>query len=156
MSRKMVVALATTHQLQAQGHPSNPKLGAAINLIRDKHPFGVITEEWFGDHPSFASTLATPTLKWVNVGTPRHTQYQTWSRGLNCEPMDHDTSKPMLPEYGPVEVQERREAFMASRIIEAMTSYNCGLFIVGLAHLHSMLTKLQCGDLDVKGFSWLE
>jgi hypothetical protein len=156
MQNKLVVALATFHQLQKNGHPTNARFRSALELVRSSHPFEVITEEWWYEtEPSFASTLQTLTLKWENVGTPDEPQFETWRRGLNCHPMDHVQSKPMLPEYGPLEVQHRREAYMTARIVDVMKPYSVGLFIVGLGHLHSMLTSLHNSGFDVKGYSWV-
>jgi hypothetical protein len=152
---KLVVALATFHQLQQNGHPFNARFRAAIQLVRNEHPFEIMMEEWRPTpEPSFASTLQSSTLKWENVGTPDEPQFKTWSRGLNCHPPDYDSSSPRMPEYGPLEVQERREAYMATRISESMKPYRTGLFIVGLGHLHSMLARVRIAGFDVKGYSW--
>jgi hypothetical protein len=92
----------------AERHELNERFRAAIQLVRDKHKFEIIMEEWW-QKPlvSFASTLESPSLKWGNVGTPDETQFETWSWGLNCDPPTYDPSKPRIPEYGPLEAQER-------------------------------------------------
>jgi hypothetical protein len=66
------------------------------------------------------------------------------------------TKKPMLQEYGPLDVHELRERYMLDRIKGSMESFNAGLFIVGLAHLHSMLSKLKSAGFEVRGYSWME
>ena len=152
---KLVVALATFHQLQENKQALNGRFRAAIELVRGEHPFEIIMEEWRPQsESSFAATLQGPALKWENVGTPAEPRFKTWSRGLNCYPPDFDPSSPRMPEYGPLEVQERREAYMTDRISEAMKPYRVGMFIVGLGHLHSMLVKLRIAGFSVKGYSW--
>jgi hypothetical protein len=59
-----------------------------------------------------------------------------------------------MPEYGPLDVQERREAHLAARIADAMKPYEVGLFVVGLGHLHSMLVKIRVAGFDVRAYSW--
>jgi hypothetical protein len=62
----------------------------------------------------------------------------------------------MLQEYGPLDVHELRERYMVDRIKESMEPFNVGLFIVGLAHLHSTLSKLKTAGFEVRGYSWVE
>ena len=62
----------------------------------------------------------------------------------------------MLQEYGPLDVHELRERYMVDRIKESMESFNVGLFIVGLAHLHSTLCKLTVAGFDARGYSWID
>jgi hypothetical protein len=45
---------------------------------------------------------------------------------------------------------------MVDRIEEVMEPYEVGLFIVGLAHLHSVLSKLRLVGFDVRGYGWME
>jgi hypothetical protein len=116
----------------------------------------VILEEWWADKQSFASTLATSSLQWQNVGTPNEARFQTCGNALNGHPPTHDPNKPILQEYGPMDVQELRENYMIDRIKTFMEPFNVGLLIVGLAHLHSILSKLKAAGLDVRGYSWIE
>jgi hypothetical protein len=157
MALKQITVLGTYHQVQRCGHPLNAKFASVISLIREHHPVQVILEEWLAAKQSFASTLATSQLQWANVGSPEDDPaFETYSRGLNCHPPTHEPSKPMLQEYGPVDVQELREHYMVVRISAEMQQYSAGLFIVGLAHLHSMLVKLEAAGFDVHGYSWIE
>ena len=43
---------------------------------------------------------------------------------------------------------------MVTEIQKAMIGRNCGLFIVGLAHLHSMSEKLLGRGYDIEALSW--
>jgi hypothetical protein len=152
---KVVVALATYHEFQRNNHRLNARYRAAIELVLNECGADVILEEWwYRPEPSFASTLQTPTLKWENVGTPDEPEFVTSVACLNYDPSSYDPSKPSLREYGPLRAQELREAYMVDRISQCMRSHKVGLFIVGLAHLHSMLVKLRSAEFDVRGFSW--
>jgi predicted MPP superfamily phosphohydrolase len=156
MAPKQIIALATHHHVQLKGHALNDRFGQVISLIRENYRVAIILEEWMPDHQSFASTLDTEQLKWKNVGTPNEERFETYAYGLNTNPPTHDPKKPMLQEYGPLDVHELRECYMVDRIKESMKMFNVGLFIVGLAHLHSMLSKLKTAGFDVKGYSWME
>jgi hypothetical protein len=63
---------------------------------------------------------------------------------------------PPLSEYGPFENQEAREDRMAKNVQSAMEKYQTGLFLLGLAHLHSMIGKLRALGFKVTAFSWLD
>jgi hypothetical protein len=153
---KLVVALATYHEPQHNGHRLNARFRGAIELIRNEHGAEVILEEWwFRPEPSFASTLQDATMKWENVGTPDEPRFETSTACLNYHPPTYDPTKPSPREYGPLVAQELREAYMVGRINQCMNSYKVGLFIVGLAHLHSMLIKLRAAGFEVKGYSWM-
>jgi hypothetical protein len=156
MPLKQMIALATHHHNQLKGHRLNDRFGQVISLIRENYPVQIILEEWTDEHQSFCSTLDTHILNWKNVGTPKEERFETFACGLNTNPPTHDPSKPMLQEYGPLGTHERRERYMVDRIEEFMQPYDVGLFIVGLAHLHSILSKLKIAGFDVRGYSWME
>ena len=156
MPPKQIIALATHHHVQLKGHALNDRFGKVISLIRENYPVQIILEEWTPDRQSFASTLDTDKLKWKSVGTPKEKRFETYAYGLNTYPPTHDPKKPMLQEYGPLDVHELRERYMVDRIKEFMEPFNVGLFIVGLAHLHSTLSKLKTASFEVRGYSWVE
>ena len=62
---------------------------------------------------------------------------------------------PQLPTYlftfreYPFDIQEKREQFMMKRITELMASYEKGLFVVRMNHLHSCMAKLRAAGFDV-------
>jgi hypothetical protein len=153
---KLIVALATYHEFQHIGHKLNGRFQGAIELIQSEHDPQVILEEWRPrpDEASFASTLQTPTLKWENVGTPDEPQFKTSVECLNYYPPTYDPTRPSLREYGPLQTQELRENYMVERIRRAMEPHKVGLFIVGLAHLHSILVKIEAAGFEVRGYSW--
>lgn len=155
MPAKQIIALGVQHHLQLNGHPLNARFGQVISLIRENYPVQIILEEWMDSHQSFGSTVDTDRLKWKNVGTPKEKRFLTHNYGLNSDPPTYDPKKPTLQEYGPLDVHELREQYMVDRIKEAMVPYNAGLFIVGLAHLHSTLSKLKTAGFEVRGYSWM-
>jgi hypothetical protein len=156
MPHKQVIALGTYHNAQLHGHALNSRLAGAIALIREKYGMQIILEEWWDSQESFAATLVTMELEWENIGTPITEDFETFRDGLNCHPPTHDPREPILPEYGPLEAQERREGYMVERVKEFMEPHQVGLLIIGLAHLHSVLSKLKSIGFDVRGYSWLE
>lgn len=158
MSPKEIIALGTYHDVQLDGHPLNSKLAGVISLICEHYSVQVILEEWshIPEEVSFASTLAKANLPWRNVGTPNEAHFVTTVGGLNCHPPTYDPRKPVLYEYPPLNVQELRENYMVERARALMESYQTGLFIMGLAHLHSMLAKFKSIGFDVRGYSWIE
>jgi hypothetical protein len=157
MPLKRVITLGTYHEAQRIGHALNPKFAGVISLMRESYGAQIILEEWwYHTERSFASTLSTSDLEWKNVGTPDEIRFETSVGGLNCHPPTHDPRKPILQEYSPLDAQERREGYMVERIGILMEPYKVGLFIVGLAHLHSILCKLAVAGFDARGYSWID
>lgn len=159
---KRIVIFATVHQLQQAGHFLNPELAKRLTYLHEKFAFETILEEWSGNKPpSFAAQFARKlNLDWKNVGTPNQKEFWTYTNPVNHPGHDgtlpQDDHAPGLSEYGPFEAQEAREGQMVKNIQEAMASYTGGLFIVGLAHLHSLFGKLRSGGFGVTGYHWLE
>lgn len=118
-------------------------------------------EEWSEKkEESFAKAFAPKSgLNWANVGTTDEPQFQTyWGQihypGHNGT-LQYDPDAPSLDEYGPFENQEARENRMVKNIHAEMENYETGLFILGLAHLHSVFGKLKSSGFTVTGYSWL-
>jgi hypothetical protein len=157
MPLKQIILLGTYHEAQHIGHALNSKFSAAISLARESYGAQIILEEWwYHAERSFASTLSTADLEWRNVGTPNEVRFETSVGGLNCHPPTYDPSKPILQEYGPLATQELREGYMVERIGVFMEPHTVGLFIVGLAHLHSTLCKLTVAGFNTRGYSWID
>jgi hypothetical protein len=66
-----------------------------------------------------------------------------------------DEAAPSLSEYGPLDKQENRENLMAQNVQQAMTHHDVGIFVVGVAHLHSMSMKLISAGFNVSVYVWL-
>lgn len=145
---KSVVMLATFHQYQVLGNDRNSELEKRLDYLRLKFDVQTVMEEWSekeGD--SFAQVFAKKLgLHWANVGTPDEPQFQTYW-GLIHYPghngtLKHDPDAPSLDQYGPFENQEARENWMTKGVQAEMEKYESGLFILGVAHLHSVFGKL--------------
>lgn len=112
-------------------------------------------EEWRDDVVAFASTIDPERLEWKNIGTPDDERFRTSTFCLNFNPPNHDPTKPVLQEYAPWETHELRECYMVLRIKQAMERYEAGLLVVGLGHMHSMMSKLMHDGFQVRGYSWM-
>jgi hypothetical protein len=157
MAATQIIVLGVYHSLQSIGHPSNHRLRQSIEMVRQRFPIEIILEKWTDTEPSFIATI-DPKLPCKNIGTPNEPQYATNVYGINWEPNDpfgHDSSKPILLEYGPPSKQELREKFMVDRTVEEMQPYSSGLLVLGLAHLSSIMDRLRKVDFAPLGFSLL-
>jgi hypothetical protein len=150
---KRIVILATAHEFQQAGHPLNHDLSMRVEYLRRAFKVQIVMEEWTEKRPSF--------LKGKNVGTPGTKEFNTY----RCPPLNHpahdgtlppDQDAPSMTEYGPFRGQENRENRMVDNICSAMEDYESGLFVVGIAHLHSFFGKLRTRGFEVVGYSWLE
>jgi hypothetical protein len=54
---------------------------------------------------------------------------------------------PYVSEYGPLDNRKNREIRMLQNVEWQMAKQNVGVFLVGLAHLHSMSTKFGPPDI---------
>lgn len=115
--------------------------------------------------------LATKSdFHWANVGTPDEPDYRTYTGPINCPGYDgtlqlpefaggdelQHWKAPEMREYGPFENEETRENRMAMNVQAEMENYESGLFILGLAHLHSVFGKLRSLGFKVIALSWLD
>jgi hypothetical protein len=159
---KRIVIFATFHEVQIDGHPRNGEFAERLSYLIEKLAAKIVLEEWSENRPfSFARAFAkSRRCIWENVGTPTTEDFKTHSIALVHHPghdgtLPADESAPSMSEHGPFEQQEDRERRMVENIRTDMESCDVGLFIVGLAHLHSMGMKLQAAGFDVVGYSWL-
>ena len=159
---KRIVIFATFHEVQMNGHARNEELAARFSYLIRKFEAKIVLEEWSENRPaSFARTFAeSQGVVWKNVGTPTTEDFKTYTIPLVHHPghdgtLPPDENAPSMSEYGPFERQENRERRMAQNVQTEMLSCEAGLFVVGLAHLHSMGMKLRAAGFDVVGYSWL-
>jgi hypothetical protein len=158
---KSIVMLATVHQYQMLRNDGNSELEKRLDYLRSKFSAQTVMEEWSEKKgESFAKAFATKSgLHWANVGTPDEPQFRTYW-GLIHYPgyngtLQHDPHAPSLDEYGPFENQEGSENWMVKKVQVEMENYETGLFILGVAHLHSLFAKLRSLGFKVTGYSWL-
>jgi hypothetical protein len=158
--RKKIVMLATVHQHQQSGSAGCANLEARLEYLRSKFNLEAIVEEWSDKKESCAKHFAVgSSLHWANVGTPDEPRFSTYW-GLVFYPghngtLPYDRHAPSLDEYGPFENQEERENWMVHRVEDEMANYGSGLFIIGVAHMHSLFAKLRSAGFDVTGYVWL-
>lgn len=151
---KSILVIATAHDFQVVGNPWETLFREMLASVVNTYDIQIILEEWNDNRgTAIASTLETAQLRWKNVGTQNLAEYDTSKAGyINFDPWR--ATHLMFREY-PYEVQEKREQFMVKRIVELMAGYERGLFVVGMDHLHSCMTKLRLANFDVKGGNWL-
>jgi hypothetical protein len=157
---KIIVMLATVHQYQKVGNVRSLDLEKRLDYLKSQFGAQIVMEEWAENQgESVAKAFATKKgLQWANVGAPEEPQYRTYTGPINYPGHDGtltDENAPGMYEYGPFDNQEARENRMAKNIGAHMENYETGLFIVGLAHLHSILAKLRPLGFTVTAFFWL-
>ena len=151
---KSILMIGTAHDFQVIGNPWEKLFREMLASVVNTYEIQIILEEWNDNRgTAIGNTLATAQLRWENVGTQDMAEYDTSKAGyINFDPWR--AVHLMFREY-PYEVQEKREQFMVKRIVELMAGYERGLFVVGMDHLHSCMTKLRLAGFDVKGGNWL-
>lgn len=168
---KSVVILATVHEYQVLGNARNSELEKRLDYLISKFGAQIVMEEWSeNQRECIAKGFATKLdLHWANVGTPDEPEYRTYTKPINCPGYDGTLQLPefadgdelqhwMAPEmdeYGPFENQEAREDRMTKNVQAETENYESGLFVLGLAHLHSIFGKLRSLGFKVTAFSWL-
>jgi hypothetical protein len=73
-------------------------------------------------------------VEWLNIGTPATSEFET---GLG---MYHPSLAVRL--YGPMDLIEKRETTMIDNVAAIMKSKESAVLVAGLAHLHSMASRL--------------
>jgi hypothetical protein len=163
LTSQRVVLLATYHQVQSKGDKLNKELRDRLKFLSKKFAATILMEEWCeGCGDSLASELASGDLsiEYKDVGTPRLPESQTLAFPPTNHPAHDGTlgpceEGPSLNEYAPFEKQENREIRMTQNIVCTMKDHKVGLFVVGLAHLHSMMARLRDEGFNVSGYSWI-
>ncbi len=158
-ARKKIVILAIAHDYQRLGNPGNAKLEECVAYLSRKFKVQIVMEEWTEEQEqTFAAELAPKLgLEFAKIGTPDDEPFRA------CWPQishpDHDGTLPydpdapsMLNEYGPLDAQNAREEQMLRSIRKKMEDYKGGIFIVGIAHTHSLYSKLVALGFDVTSY----
>jgi hypothetical protein len=161
LASRRVVLLGVIHALQDVGHLQNEEFKRRLSFLADSYGATTILEEWAYDRPSsFASVFARDRIDYRDVGTKSELQFKIFSNAPITYP-GHDGTlgpcpdAPPMMEYGPLSSQENREQQMLKNLEDAMQNHRVGIFIIGLAHLHSMSMKLQTARYRVSAYTWL-
>ena len=158
---KRVVILGLTHDSQVKGNSKNLELKERMDFLIQKFSPTIIMEEWTAIRPSFASSLSTDAIGYKDVGTPaeeptfRTFRYHQVNHPAHDGMLGSCWDAPAMSEYGPLDKQENREQRMLQNIRREMEEHQVGIFLVGLAHLHSMSMKLQAFRFRVAAYAWL-
>jgi hypothetical protein len=149
---KKVIVVGTLHEqqmIEGVGTIFEERLRSYIR----RSNVSIVIEEWkFDDDQTLGKRLADDlAIAWRNAGTPKQEEFETYGP---C-PLWLDSSCVTERPYGPIEAQVRRESYMIDRICAEMTDHTAGLFICGIAHLHSISEKLHQVGYKVEGVSCL-
>ena len=124
----------------------------ALELIIAKAQPDVVLEEWSVTQIEASGAAAVSGalgIPWRNIGTNDDAELATFGyhRALDFPRSAN------VGEYGPFDVQEKRERIMRDNIVREMVASQNGVLVVGLAHLHSLSMKLS-SDFDLKSFAY--
>jgi hypothetical protein len=150
MTEKPKLVLFGTRHYDERQFPL--EIRAALELIIDTFSPKTVLEEWSGSRP-FRSGVATlcqaKNVPWKSIGTPTTAEFETYNHtyALDFPPTAN------VARHGPIPIQERREDTMRQNIIREMSTFDVGVLVIGLAHLHSMSNKLS-DDFDVEAFAY--
>jgi hypothetical protein len=158
-ARKKIVILAISHEYQQMGNPGNAKLEECLTYLVLKFTVRIVLEEWTEDQGQTYTAELAPKLgiDFAKIGTPDDEPFRTcWPQISHPAhdgtlPYDPDAPK-MLNEYGPLNAENAREEQMVRSIRKHMEDYERGMFIVGIAHTHSLHSKLVSMGFDVTSY----
>lgn len=161
LTTKRVVVFGTAHHLQDKGHHLNSELECRLSFLIGRFAVTMLMEEWAADRPpSLASVFANGCIAYKDICTPSAGKFRTFCNAPINYP-GHDGTlgpcedAPPFSEYGPLDKQENREQWMVQKVKDEMKDHRVGLFIIGLAHLHSISMKLQELNFSVSAYSWI-
>lgn len=147
-----LIVLGTDHTVQEKDYQGSGAFRRILEYIVATNGVQVVMEEWTSTKgATVGHRLAEERgLTWVDVGTSNQPDLET-AQPL-FDPME--TPPIVLNRYGPLPVQIKRERNMVGEICKAMKEHEAGVFVVGMAHLHSMAEKLLGQGFDVEAFNW--
>ena len=147
-----IVMLATVHEYQREVSIASSELQECLEVLSRKFGVEIVMEKWSEDvGRSVPQQMKKFRLRWANVGTPNEERFQTYTGPT--DPLHPEF--PPMDKYGPFEKQEAREIQMAKNVQSEMEGHKTGLFVLGLAHLHSMFGRLRSLGFEVEAFSWI-
>lgn len=149
LMKKKLTLFGTRHYIATEVPAESQN---ALEVIIDKRRPQIVLEEWSEAQKresAAAHICKTKALFWKSIGTPPREEFRTY--GLS-DALDFPDSA-NIQRYGPILIQEKREKVMQENIVRSMASVDVALLVIGLAHLHSMYSKLST-DFDVEGFAF--
>lgn len=147
-----VIVLGTNHEVQEKDYSGTNEFRAVIEYLVRERQVEFLMEEWASNKGSTVGQRLALNLNipWLNVGTPDKAEFKTNSPLF--DPMEEQPI--VIHRFSPLRTHIKREEYMANEIHKAMVGRTCGMFIVGLAHLHSMSERLLKAGYEVEAFSW--
>jgi hypothetical protein len=125
---------------------------AAMEMVVDEHAPTIGLEEWSTKQievSGFKVVCDAKGVPWASIGTPPTADLATY---VYTDALDFPSGA-NIQRYGPFEIQEKREHLMRTSIIDAMSSHDSAVLVLGVAHLHSMCMKLK-RDFDIRAWSF--
>jgi hypothetical protein len=157
--RKKIVILAIAHECQRLGDAGNAKLEECVAYLNRKFKVQILMEEWTEEQGQTYTAELAPKLglDFAKIGTPDDEPFRScWpqiSHPAHDGTLPYDPDAPsMLHEYGPLDTENAREEQMVRSIRKRMEDYTGGMFIVGIAHTHSLHSKLVSMGFDVTSY----
>jgi hypothetical protein len=147
-----VIVFGTSHDIQKNDFYGTNEFRAVLEYVIRVWQVNFVMEEWTSTKGStVGQRLASDlNIQWFNVGTPSIAEFETQIPLF--DPMEQPPM--IIDRLSPLSVHIKREGYMVTEIQRAMFGRDCGLFIVGLAHLQSMSEKLLNGGFEVEAFNW--
>lgn len=147
-----VVVLGTNHDVQERDYKGSNEFRAVVEYVIRLWHVDILMEEWTSTKGSTVGQRLASDLdiQWFNVGTPSLPEFKTHIP--LCDPMEEPPI--VIDRLSPLSVHIKREGYMVTEIQKAMHGRDCGMFIVGLAHLQSMSEKLMSAGFEVEAFNW--
>jgi hypothetical protein len=148
---KKITLFGTKHH---QAGKAPPGIREAIEFLVEEVEPEAVLEEWSKTQPqSLASVVAKGRgIPWEDIGTPNTAEFKTYD---HTHALDFPGGPAKLRQHGPIDVQEKREAAMCENIRKSMSARQVALFVLGMAHLHSMFVKLA-KDFDVSAYGFTD
>jgi hypothetical protein len=154
---KRIVILGTNHCVQWRDYDDTNQFEQILRILSVKYSTQVVLEEWTPREAWCPSSMSTvghrlaneQGLPWMNVG-PDEAEFSTDEIG----DLTHGSVSVRIRAYGPIQNQTGREESMLRKIKEIMDGYSDGLFVCGLAHLHSMAEKLANLEFAIEAYQW--
>jgi len=155
---KHLVLIGTAHELQKDdvANPWREEFAELLSGLIDIYSAQIILEEW-GESlgTSVGKRFESSTLEWRSIQPAQAAVFSTEAPRIGPSPGPDVPFRLSLRQY-PFEPHERREVYMVGCIIQAMQAHSHAVVILGIAHLHSMMSKLRAERLTVIAGHWLQ
>ena len=146
--QKKIVIVGTFHEKQRISDTPSIFEKKLRNYVGRAGASIIIEEHRFEDDKTIGKRISDElSIAWSNSGPPNLKRFET------CDPCRFLLDGDWVTErrYGPIEAQIERESYMIDKICSAMADHAVGIFVCGMAHMHSVSEKLHRTGYDVEG-----